>query len=285
MLLRTDDGRHLHLRVVHGDAEIVDGHAAAAALARAQQDEIAHCRLHVPLDVPAHRIVDRHDAPTRHLETHRVRIARVEPSLHVGGVGVAPRAVVLRVLALGLRLGALGIELLGGAEARVGVALIHELLGELLVQARGHPLRLAVRSLGALHLGPLVPEQPEPAQVLQHALLRLAGAARSVSILDADDEVATLLLRGEPREERRARTAHVQRAGGRGREARPHAAVGVHAAADRNTLRRAGCARRKRHRVRRSGGGQPCGHCTGGCEQHRGQRKRHRREGERLRGG
>eukprot|EP00966_Prymnesium_polylepis_P073967 1716429-Prymnesium_polylepis.2 len=79
-------GPRLHLRVVHGDAEIVDGHAAAAALARAQQDEIAHCRLHVPLDVPAHRIVDRHDAPTRHLETH----LRAATRRRTRGGGAAP---------------------------------------------------------------------------------------------------------------------------------------------------------------------------------------------------
>mmetsp|Transcript_37771 Transcript_37771/g.93891 ORF Transcript_37771/g.93891 Transcript_37771/m.93891 type:complete len:235 (-) Transcript_37771:6-710(-) len=170
-----------------------------------------------------HGVFDRHLRATRDLEAHRVRLARVKTALHLVGISIPPSPIVLRVLSLQLRLSALGLQLLRRAEAGVRMSLVHQLLREPLVHARLHPLGLAVRPLLPPYLGPFVPQQPEPPQVFQHALLGLTRAPRGVGVLDAHEEVASRLPGREPREERGACAAHVERAGGRRGEPRPHA--------------------------------------------------------------
>ena len=115
---------------------------------------------------------------------------------------------------------AIGFELLRRAEAVVGVP-----AGEQLVRVRGvevQPLGLAVRAAGAADVGPLVPVEAEPAQVLEDALLGLLGRSLGVGVLDAEDEGAVVAAREQPVEERGARVADVQLAGGAGRESDSH---------------------------------------------------------------
>ena len=62
----------------------------------------------------------------------------------------------------------------------------------------------------AADVGPLVPVEAEPAQVLEDAGLGLARRALGVGVLDAQDERAVLAVREQPVEQRRARVADVE---------------------------------------------------------------------------
>mmetsp|Transcript_65106 Transcript_65106/g.128758 ORF Transcript_65106/g.128758 Transcript_65106/m.128758 type:complete len:401 (+) Transcript_65106:1076-2278(+) len=217
VLLRTDDVGHCHLGVVHRHAEVVHGHAA-----RAQQDEVADRRRHIPRHLATDRVLDGDDLATRHLEAHRVRFAGLHPPGHLLGVGVAPGAVVLRVLTEGLCCHALFFELLGCAEARVRLASLQQLLREFLVDAALHPLGLPVRTLVAANFGTFVPDEPQPSQVGQHRLLRLACASSRIGILDTYEEVTTCLPRLQPTEEGGSSAAHVERSCWRRRKAGAH---------------------------------------------------------------
>ena len=97
--------------------------------------------------------------------------------------------------------------------------------GEQLVGVRGEEVQalgLAVRPARAADVGPFVPVEAEPAQVLENALLGLPGRALGVGVLDAQDEGAVVAAREQPVEERGARVADVQLPGGAGREADSH---------------------------------------------------------------
>mgnify|MGYP003694725645 CR=1 FL=1 len=84
-------------------------------------------------------------------------------------------------------------------------------------------LRLAVGPARAADVGPFVPVEPEPAQVLEDALLGLLRRTLGVGVLDAEDERAVVPAREQPVEERRARVADVELTGGAGSEADSHA--------------------------------------------------------------
>ena len=78
------------------------------------------------------------------------------------------------------------------------------------------PLGLAIRPVRPADVGPFVPVEAEPAQILEDARLRLARRALGVGVLDAQDERAVLAVREQPVEQRGARVADVQVAGGLG---------------------------------------------------------------------
>src|SRR5207253_9126030 len=82
-------------------------------------------------------------------------------------------------------------------------------------------LGLAVRRMRSADVRPFAPVEPQPAQVVEHHRFRLARGARLIRVLDADQERAAVMLREQPVEDRRARTADVQMAGGRWGEADP----------------------------------------------------------------
>lgn len=76
----------------------------------------------------------------------------------------------------------------------------------------------------------LVPLDAQPLEVGEHGLLALARAARRVRVLHPQHQLAAHVLGVQPVEERGARAAHVQVAGGRGRKADAHLAPrSVHA--------------------------------------------------------
>jgi len=64
----------------------------------------------------------------------------------------------------------------------------------------------------------LIPRQPEPLESIEDGSRALFGAARSVGVLDAKQELAAVVFHEEPVEERRARTADMEIAGWRGGE-------------------------------------------------------------------
>ena len=112
----------------------------------------------------------------------------------------------------------------GRAEAVVRVA-----AGQQLVRVRRvevQPLGLAIGTVRPADVGPLVPVEPEPAQVLEDARLGLARRSLGVGVLDAQDERAVLAVRQQPVEERRAGVADVQLPGGAGSESYSHTSVG-----------------------------------------------------------
>jgi hypothetical protein len=122
-------------------------------------------------------------------------------------------------LALLLGLLALGVQLLGGAEAAVGPAGGEQLLGALVVA--GEALALQER--------PLVPDHADPRQ----GGLDLAGhglvGALLVGVLDAQDENAAHVLTQQVVVDGRAGPAHVQEAGGRRSETDPDGSLNLDA--------------------------------------------------------
>jgi len=114
-----------------------------------------------------------------------------------------------------------GRALVGHAEADrslvfVGQARLDELVCEL----------AAALHVVELERNRAVPVQPEPAQRLLDLLGRLEDLARSVRVLDPEQELAALVARKEPVEERRADVADVEQPGG----ARSHADANRHGA-------------------------------------------------------
>ncbi len=77
---------------------------------------------------------------------------------------------------------------------------------------------LEIRSVVAADAGAFVPVETEPFQAVIDDLHGLDGVARLVGVLDAQDERATGVPGVEPVEQRGARPADVQEAGGRGGE-------------------------------------------------------------------
>ncbi len=88
------------------------------------------------------------------------------------------------------------------------------------------PLRLAIGTVRPADVGPLVPVEPEPAQVFEDARLGLARRPLGVGVLDAEQERPVLAVRQQPIEERRAGVPDVQLTGGAGSESYAHTSVG-----------------------------------------------------------
>ena len=160
----------------------------------------------------------------RHAEADDRPLAGLDPASASSARQRAAGAVVLRRSA-GREIGlAVGVELLRRAEAVVRVIARQQLVGVRRVEMQ--PLGLAIGTVRAADVRPLVPVEPEPAQVLEDALLRLARRSLGVGVLDAEDERAVLAVRQQPVEERRARVADVQLAGRAGSESDAHTSVG-----------------------------------------------------------
>ena len=115
---------------------------------------------------------------------------------------------------------AVGVELLRRTETVVRVAAGQQLVGVGRIEVQ--PLRLPIRPVRPLDVRPFVPVEPEPAQVVEDAGLRLTRRALDVGVLDPQDERAVLAVREQPVEERRARVADVQLTGWRWGETYAH---------------------------------------------------------------
>ena len=104
------------------------------------------------------------------------------------------------------------LELLAGAVAPVGGALGEE------------PVRVLPVDLAALGLAirALVPVEAEPPQIVQHAPDRFLGDPAGIGVLQTQHEAAAVVPGEEPREQRAADVAHVERAAGCGREPAPN---------------------------------------------------------------
>ena len=72
---------------------------------------------------------------------------------------------------------------------------------------------------GELEHGVAVPVEPEPAHAVEDRVDRRLGRAGAIGILDAQQELAAVMAREQPVEQRGARAADMEEAGRRGREA------------------------------------------------------------------
>ena len=118
--------------------------------------------------------------------------------------------------ALRFRLGARGLQPLGGAVAEVRVAAVEQPLGRGAVTVE--PPGLEVRRVRTADVGPLVPLEPQPAQAVEDAAHHLGGRSLEVGVLDAEHERPAVPAGEQVVEEGRPRAADVKVAGRRRRE-------------------------------------------------------------------
>ncbi|MNI13791.1 hypothetical protein D3C73_670280 [compost metagenome] len=125
--------------------------------------------------------------------------------------------VVFRWLAGGALAFAHLLKPLGRAEAAEGMALVEQVLCERLVHVLA--LGLAVRTVGAADIRAFRPFQARPFQRIQNPLLEFERRAGGIGILDAQDELAAILLGKEVVEKGDIGGADMRLAGGRGSDA------------------------------------------------------------------
>ncbi len=190
MVVAADDVGDAHVDVVDDDREHVGGRAV-----RAQQHHVVELLVGDPHGA-LHEILDDGLALLRRPEA--------DDGLHagrrLGGIAVAPAAVIAERPALGPGLGPHRVQLLGRREAAIGLALVEEALDHLGVPAGAHELED----------GRLVGGEAEPAQAVQDRLDRGLGRALAVGVLDAQKVAAAMVPGEQPVEERGPGTTDVQ---------------------------------------------------------------------------
>ena len=141
-----------------------------------------------------------------HVAHHR-RAGVVDAQTHrTAGLGLAAKA------PLGSMALLIGAHVLCGGGGAIRTASLEQRLQR---------LRVALGAL-ALEDRPLVPVELQPAQRAEDLLDVLRRGALSIGVLDPEDQLATLVAGKQPVEQSGARTADVQHACGRRREANPH---------------------------------------------------------------
>ena len=194
--------RDPHRDVIAHHSEVVDRSAVAP-----EDHEVVEVP---PLeaDTAVHRVVPG-DLIVLEQEADGERRTRPEPLLDLGGRESAAAPVVAERAAGRLSAGALGVQLLPGAEAAVGLSLRQQALG--IGPVAGAVLALEER--------PLVPGDPQPAEPVEDDAGVALGAALAVGVLDTKHECAAGVPGVEPVEQRGARAADVQVSRGGGSEA------------------------------------------------------------------
>ena len=200
VVIAADDMGDLHHGVVDDGREVVRGRAIGA-----EDDKVVEL-----LGVEGNLTVDADVAAVLgHLDAQDVGLAGLDAAAGLLGIKIAATALIALegVLAL-LRGLAVGVELLLGAEAGIGLALVPKLLGGLLVQVQA--LGLGVGAKVAAHLGTLVPVQAQPTHGAQDDLRVLVGGAGGVGVVDAQDERAAVCAGESPVIDSGAGAADVQ---------------------------------------------------------------------------
>jgi hypothetical protein len=136
----------------------------------------------------------------RHTETQHERQAIGHALSDFLGRQSIAAAVILECLAPRLGLASALVELRSGAEAAIYCARVEQASGVRLVASE---VRALVRDL-------FIPREAEPFESLEDRTRALVRAARAVRVLDAKQELATVLPGEEPVVECRARAADVQ---------------------------------------------------------------------------
>ena len=204
VVVAADDMGDLHHGVVDDSREVVRGRAIGA-----EDDKVVEL-LGIEGHLAVDGIVDNDVAAVLgHLDAKDVGLAGLDATAGLLGIKIAATALIALegVLAL-LRGLAVGVELLLGAEAGIGLALVPKLLGGLLVQVQA--LGLGVGAKIAAHLGTLVPVQAQPTHGAQDDLRVLVGRAGGIGVVDAQDERAAVCTGESPVIDSGAGAADVQ---------------------------------------------------------------------------
>ena len=189
VVVAADDVGDGGVEVVDGDREVVERRAVGTG-----DDGVVHVDV-LEGRLAADEVADDRGAVVWHAQAHGAGVLGLAAEAAVGAVAVLVAANVLR-----------------GRVGAVRVPAVQQLLDDLAV---------AIDALG-LEDRALVVVELEPAQRVEDLLDVLGRRALAVGVLDAQDERAAGVARGEPVVERRPRAADVQRAGRRGGEADPH---------------------------------------------------------------
>ncbi len=210
VILAAQRQRHSHAGIVHRVGEEERGRAV-----RTPHHEIADIIGREALR-PVHEVnpLDAHGRG--HAEAQRRREAlRLAPGALIQGQ-VAAGAGIARRLPGAELCAARELELERRAEAGVDGAPLLELREVAGIESAA--LRLAIRAERILAIGPGIPLDAEPPEVLKQRVHMGLEAALGVGILDAQDEAPACLSREQQVEERGARIPEVQLAGGAGSE-------------------------------------------------------------------
>ena len=167
-------------------------------------------------DVAADDIGDDRRTLQRGLEAD----GKGRPGRFAGGKLVRGQIAAAPVIALIATSGFLGgatlFQLVGRAEAFVGVVVVQQPLRPLAVEVGA--LALDVGTMGAADAGAFVPVETHPAQGVDEGLRRALDGAFLVGVLDAQDELAAVFAGEHPVIEGGARPADMEVAGGAGCE-------------------------------------------------------------------
>ena len=215
VLHRADHVRDPEVVVVDRARQVVEATAVGAL------HDVVLLERPLELHRSPHEVVERARAAARHLQAHdggpplglergrlRRRLGHPAPAVD------ETRLVALRGLALGL-------NLVRGRVVAVGVPARDEPLDRFPVLRLA--ARLEVRRMRSLHLGPLVPVEPQPAKAVEDRLQGLLDVALPVRVVDAQDELAAVPPREQPVEQGGAHAADVQVTGRAGCEPRANA--------------------------------------------------------------
>ena len=200
VVVAPDDVGDAHVDVVAHHAEVVGG-----APVRAGKDQVVQLRvveLHPALDLVVHH---RGAAPRR---AEADGVGHAFGQRHRSPFRRPARAVVHRLALLGQRRRALGLQGFRSAHAGVGVPRAQERADTVPIER--HPLGLVER--------PLVPLQLQPLHALENGRDGLRRGPLAVRVLNAQDKLPAAVPRVQVVEQRRARAADVQVAGGAGSE-------------------------------------------------------------------
>ena len=182
----------------------------------------------IHLDVSANQVVHLHNDILRHLEPYGPGVGRLKEVPYLilrQGEGIAklhPRLLVVdEGASCGLRSRPLRLKFLGSVESIVGIAVGNELVSIAAVDALALGLPVwGVRMLLRGHLddiailvNALVRMDAAPVESLNDVFLGARHESVGVGILDADDEVSTVLLGVQIVIESRPDASHVERTG------------------------------------------------------------------------
>ena len=206
VLAAADDVGNAHQVVIHNVGKVVGRHTIGL------DQNLVIQLLDIDLDVAVDHIVKPGHAGLGNLLADDIRLTRSQLGGDFLGGQIAAVAVIVGHFAGGALCLVHFVQALLGAEAVVGFALCHQLLGILLEHT--HALALHVGADRAAHIGALVPGQ---ASGLQRAVDDIGSALNKtalVGILNAQDEGAAVVAGLQIGVQRGAQVAHVHIARG-----------------------------------------------------------------------
>ena len=217
VVLAPHDVRNLHQRIVDDHGVVVGGDAFGT-----NEHRIAE-HVGVESNLSAHEIVPDDLAVVRNAEPNGRGLAVLSAPSRLVGRDVAASPRVLGGPPLAQRVVAVHLELLGRTEASIRLAPRHQLDNVRAVDMEA--LRLAIGTVVAAPLHPLIPAQTHPLEVLEDGRLGFARGPRDVGILDSEHERAARPACEQPIEEGRPRVADMQLTRGTGGETDSHADI------------------------------------------------------------